>query len=167
MEYNIRYAELTDCKKLSIVKRQVWETTYRGIYPDEKLDNYDYKKHEEKFISIINNKNVELYIAEVENEIIGYMECGTPIRPFSDYNQEIGLLYLLKEYQGYGIGKKLFLLGYSRIKEKGVNEFFISCNKYNLNGQKFYEKMGGKIIHIDEDNVDKSIPQVKFHYDVV
>ena len=72
MEYNIRYAELTDCKKLSIVKRQVWETTYRGIYPDEKLDNYDYKKHEEKFISIINNKNVELYVAEVENEIIRF-----------------------------------------------------------------------------------------------
>ena len=167
MEFNIRYAELMDCKKLSMVKRKVWETTYIGIYPDEKLDNYDYKKNEEKFISIINNKNVELYVVESENKIIGYMECGTPIRPFSDYNQEIGLLYLLKEYQGYGIGKKLFLLGYSRIKEKGVNEFFISCNKYNLNGQKFYKKMGGKIIHIDEDNADKSIPQVKFHYDVV
>jgi len=167
MEYNIRLAKLTDCGELSILKRQVWETTYRGIYPDEKLDNYDYKQNEEKFVNIINNKNVEFYIVEVNNRIIGYMSCGMPIRSFSNYNYEIGLLYLLKEYQGYGIGKKLFLLGYSRIKEKGVNEFFISCNKYNYNAQKFYEKMGGKIIHIDEDNVDKSIPQVKFHYDIL
>ena len=103
MEYNIRLAKFTDCSTLSIIKRKVWETTYRGIYPDEKLDNYDYRKHEEKFIDI---------------------------------------------------------------REKGVNEFFISCNKYNINGQKFYEKMGGKIINIDEDNIDKSIPQVKFHYDI-
>lgn len=167
MEYNIRYAELTDCKTLSIVKRQIWETTYRGIYPDEKLDNYNYKENEEKFINILNNENVEIYVVEVDNKIVGYMECGTPIRPFSNYEQEIGLLYLLKEFQGHGIGKELFMLGRDSIKRKGVNEFFISCNKYNVNAQKFYEKMGGKLVHVDEDKTDKSIPQIKYHYDIL
>lgn len=168
MEYNIRYAQLNDCKNLAIVKRQVWETTYRGIYPDEKLDNYDYKEHEEKFIRIVNNKNVEIFVVEIDNKIIGYMECGIPIRSFLNYKYEIGLLYLLKEYQSYGIGKRLFKLGYERIKKKAkIKEFFISCNKYNTNAQKFYEKMGGKVVHIDEDNLDKSIPQVKYHYNIL
>ena len=78
----------------------------------------------------------------------------------------IGLLYLLKSCQGTGLGRKLFNIAYNKIKENGYKEFFISCNKYNYSAQKFYEKMGGKIIRIDEDNEDKSIPQVKFLYKI-
>ena len=94
------------------------------------------------------------------------MSCGMPYRPYKDYKQEIGLLYLLKEYQKKGIGKELFNIAYNEIKENGYNEFFISCNKYNTNAQEFYKKMGGIIDKIDDDNLDKSIPQVKFIYKI-
>jgi len=68
--------------------------------------------------------------------------------------------------QGTGLGRKLFNIAYNKIKEKGYKEFFISCNKYNNSAHKFYERMGEKIIHIDEDNEDKSIPQVNFLYKI-
>ena len=32
----IRIATDEDCRSLATLKRRVWETTYRGIYPDEK-----------------------------------------------------------------------------------------------------------------------------------
>ena len=47
---------------------------------------------------------------------------------------------------------------------KEYDEFFISCNKYNYNARKFYEKMGGILIHEDDDNEDKSLVQVKYLY---
>ena len=94
------------------------------------------------------------------------MSCGVPIRPFEDYEQEIGLLYLLKEYRGNGIGSELFDLATEVITIAGYDRFFISCNKYNEPAKKFYEKMGGKLVHEDLDNEDKSIPQVKYHYDI-
>ena len=62
MNYSIRLANEKDCKKLSELKHQVWIETYRGIYSDEKIDNFDYLKNEKKFLDIINNKSIDLYI---------------------------------------------------------------------------------------------------------
>lgn len=166
MEYIIRKATLEDAKDLSFVKKSVWETTYKNIYSYDKIQNYSYEENQKKFKNIISNKDIDTYVVVINNNIIGYMTCGVPIRKYSDYAQEIGLLYILKEYQGYGIGRRLFELAYNSIMQKGFNKFFISCNKYNLNAIGFYEKMGGKIVFVDEDEEDKSIPQVKFHYDI-
>lgn len=49
------------------------------------------------------------------------MDCGVPYRPYKDYQQEMGLLYLLKEYQRKGIGKRLFNIAANKIKESGYN----------------------------------------------
>ncbi len=162
----IRLANKNECKELSKLKHQMWTETYRGIYSDEKIDNYDYLKNEKKFLDIIDNKNINLYIVEDQNRIVGYMSCGTPLRPYKDYKQDVGLLYLLKEYQGKGLGRELFNIAYENIKEKGYKSFFISCNKYNTSAQAFYKKMGGIVDCIDEDNIDKSIPQIKYIYKI-
>lgn len=58
----------------------------------------------------------------------------------------------------------MFNFAYEEIRNTGVDRFFISCNKFNINAQKFYEKMGGKIIHIEEDDANDGVPQVKFEY---
>lgn len=166
MNYIIRLANDSDCEELSRLKHMVWEETYRGIYPDYKIDDYDYMRNEEKFRNIIANPKVELYTIEDNNTLVGYMDYGVPYRPYKDYEQEIGLLYLLKRYQGQGIGKKLFDLAYTMIKDNGYDEFFVSCNKYNINAIDFYKRMGGIKDYIDEDNVDKSIPQVKLLYKI-
>lgn len=166
MSYIIRLAKEEDCNELSKLKHDVWNETYRGIYDDNKIDNFDYEKNSKKFLNIINNFDIELYVVEDSERLVGYMDCGIPIRPYKDYNQEIGLLYLLKEYQRKGIGKELFNIAFNRIKENGYNEFFICCNKYNINAQEFYKKMGGIIDETDEDNNDKSIPQIYYIYKI-
>lgn len=163
----IRKAVENDCNEIAIVKYKVWQTTYRGIYYDEKLDNYDFKAQEIKFKEILKNSNINFYVAVLDEKILGYMTEGKTCRPFADYEQEIGLLYILKEYQGNGIGKAFFDIAYNSIKSRGYKKFYISCNKYNTNSQKFYEKMGGKIVFADEDKEDKSESQVKFHYDII
>ena len=163
----IRKAIFTDCHELSLLKREVWETTYRGIYPDEKINNYDYIKNEEKFKGFIDNPSKQLYVAVNNNKIIGFIEFGEPNRPFKDYKQEIGLFYIQKDFQRQGLGRKLFNLAFEYIKSTGADKFFISCHKYNLNAQKFYEKMGGKIVQVDDDSASDGLPQVKFEYKIM
>lgn len=160
----IRIATDEDCRSLATLKRRVWETTYRGIYPDEKLDKYDIDLNENKFKDMIKQKSQKLFVVLNGPEIIGYMSCGKIMRAFGEHTHDIGLLYLAKEYQGKGIGLDLFQFAKKELKNQGVTEFIVSCNKYNLSAQQFYKKMGGKIIKIDEDNEDKSIPQVKFQF---
>lgn len=161
-----RDASLDDCYEIALLKGAVWDTTYRGIYTDELLDNYDIVHNESIPKKTIVNPDISVCVATDSSRIIGFMSCGKPYRPFLAYKQEIGLLYILKEYQKRGIGRQLFLLGKSRIKTSGFSEFFISVNKYNHNALGFYLAMGGSIVHIDEDSEDKRNAQIKLHYTI-
>lgn len=164
----IRKVIYEDCFTLSKLKKEIWETTYRGIYPDTKIDHYDYIENENRFKDFINDKTKELYVVVANNELVGYIEFGSTFKPFKDYKKEIGLLYIRKDYQKKGLGKNLFNLAYNSIKETGSNNFFISCHKYNVNARKFYEKMGGKIIYEDVDDLaNNGIPQVKYEYIII
>lgn len=160
----IRVATKDDCRSLAILKRKIWETTYRGIYSDEKLDKYDLNSNEDKFKNMIKQQSQTLFVVLNGSESIGYMSCGKILRAFDDHTHDIGLLYLAKEYQGKGIGLELFKFAKKELENQGVTEFIVSCNKYNLSAQEFYKKMGGIIIKVDEDHEDKSIPQVKFQF---
>jgi hypothetical protein len=42
-----RKATIEDCYSIAELKGIVWNTTYKGIYPDERLMNYDVNKNEQ------------------------------------------------------------------------------------------------------------------------
>ena len=156
----ILLANVNDSKELSYLKKHVWETTYRGIYSDEKIDNYDCQKREEKFKNLINDKNQEVYIYKDNGKIIGYMVVGTPLHGGLDgYSLEINDLGIMESYRGKGIGKQFFEL----LKSKKV-KLFNCCNYYNIKARMFYEKMGGKIVK-EELNDDKEYCQVYYVYE--
>ena len=156
----IRLANKNEAKQLSYLKKEVWETTYRGIYDDEVIDNYDYIKREEKFNNLIESNNQEVYICIIDKKIVGYMVLGTPLHEGLDgYDLSINDLGIDKQYRGMGIGKQFLNIAKSKNKK-----LFNSCNYYNENAKKFYEKMGGKIIKsVMEEN--KRNCQVYFVYD--
>ena len=159
----IQIADFDMCREIAEVKRQVWETTYRGIYPEGKLDNFSIGKEAEKFRGIVNSADTNLYVAIVEDKIVGYMAYGkNPRYPDADCD-EIVLLSVLKEWQARGIGRALFEFAKNQLKDMG-DHFILYCNKYNLPAQAFYRKMGCSVESIDDDNSDRSIPQIKFIY---
>lgn len=169
MEYIIREAKKNDAKEIAIMKKKVWDTTYTGIYSQERLDNYDCEKNEKLFINFIESSTHALYVAEYDKKIVGFIILGFPQHPYGDYIYEISQLYILREHQRKGIGKRLWAVATTRISEWGVNKFFINCNKYNTPAQHFYEALGGIVIHIDEDTEDDTIrhrPQITYHFDI-
>ena len=149
---NITYrkATLDDCYSIAELKGVVWNTTYKGIYPDEKLTGYDVGKNERIFQTIVNNPEIDIYIAADQDRIVGFMTCGKPYKPFMHYEQEVGLLYILKEYQRKGIGKGFFDIARKQVKEAGYGEFVVAVNSQNVNAINFYLSMGGKVIFSDE-----------------
>ena len=88
MNYIIRLAKESDCLELSKVKHKVWQTTYRNIYSDDKIDNFDYEKNYNSFKKIVNNPEIELYVVEDKEKIIGYMDFGIPILLFKQENRK-------------------------------------------------------------------------------
>lgn len=150
---DFREACLADCYDLAVLKGNVWNTTYQGIYPQERLTGYDVEKNKRIFESIVENHEISLYVAVDGEKIVGFMTCGKPYKPFREYGQEIGLLYILKEYQRQGIGRAFFRIAKKLVVDSGYKEFFLSVNKKNYEAQKFYLAMGGEVLCEDGEQV--------------
>lgn len=161
-------ADQQDCTELAKLKLAIWQTTYQDIYPKEKFDKFNFEEQAKRFRDYILDNNGMFYLAKdkTTNKIVGYCYAGHSSKNFQKGTPEIILLYVLNEYQHQGIGREFFEKSKQFFKNNGHNSFIISCNKYNHPAQYFYEKMGGKIIHTDDDNVDKSLPQIKYFYDI-
>ncbi len=153
-------ASIKDAKNLSYLKKRVWESTYRGIYDDYLIDNYDYEKREEKFKKLILDKNQEIYICKENNGIVGYMILGEPFHnSLEGYDLVINDLAVDINYQGKGIGKKFVDIAKSKNKK-----LYNCCNYYNKKAQIFYEKMGAKKYKVEMDDYDKAACQIYYVY---
>lgn len=153
-------ANIKDAKSLSCLKKEIWETTYRGIYDDSYIDNYDYNKREEKFKSLITDPTQEVYVCKDNNKIVGYMVLGKALHDTLDgYDLCVNDLGVDVNYRGQGIGKMFMDIA----KEKN-KKLFNCCNYYNTSAQKFYEKMGGKIAKTAINEFDKAMCQIYYVY---
>ena len=55
------------------LRHQIWGTTYRGIYPDDMIDNFDWAWHREKELLRINDPVYSVYLLQKDDQNIGYL----------------------------------------------------------------------------------------------
>ena len=162
---NYRIARVADAKMLAATRQKAWKTTYIGIYSDDKIDNFDYGVHEQKFITQIRNPENNVYVIEIDNEVIGYFSFGTPRHgSYKDFELCLNSLYILKYYQGRGIGSRIFAFVKDYCRNNGINKFFNACNTHNIKAKAFYKEMGGILTFEDSGHTDKAEDQCYFEY---
>ena len=154
-------AKPNEAKELSELRQKVWNTTYRGIYPDDIIDNFDYDFHNKKDYFRITSDDFLVYFITEENEKIGYLILEKK-RPLL-YVQS---LYLLEGFRGKGIGRKAFEMIRGFCKENGYKRFYLGCHPQNEKALGFYEKMGGVITERDEGHKNNKENSVKIEFDV-
>lgn len=142
------------------LRQQCWAATYRGIYPDDMIDHFDYVWHAERDLARIASDRYEVYLIEDGNQPVGYMniEHGTPPLLYS--------LYLLPSHQRRGIGKAAFAHMRQLCQTQGQPFFLCHCQPENSAAIAFYHRMGGVIIHRDAGNEDAFMNSVTFRFDV-
>ncbi len=159
---NITFAEAKpeEAHFLSEMRRKVWLTTYRGIYPDKMLDEFDYEFHDKKNLFWINSEEFSVYFICADNKITGYLilQNRNPL-----YVQS---LYLLEEFRGKGIGRKTFEFVREFCKENKIEKFYLGCHPENKKALGFYEKMGGIITARDEGHKNNNENSVKIEFKV-
>lgn len=66
MTDNKMFVEAGKNDALSIIglRHKIWSTTYRGIYPDHMIDDFDWAWHEEKELSRINDPAYSVYLIQ-------------------------------------------------------------------------------------------------------
>lgn len=153
----IRKANKTDGLGIAIVNVYTWKTTYSDLIPSEIIDGriealIDMTARIEREIE--NTKNY--IITAVNDTIVGFCTYGkSRDDSFLDYG-EIYAIYVLKGFQGLGLGKKLFLSAAKELKEEGYSSVIINCLKRNPSVE-FYKRLGGKVVGEREDEYKGSM----------
>lgn len=105
---NIKKAKLSDVQGIAKVHVDCWRTTYKNIIPNEYLDKLSYDQRTDLWIKNISNEQNSVFVAENdEGHIIGFADGGKRETNKLDHSGDLTSIYVLKEYQGTGIGKKL------------------------------------------------------------
>lgn len=141
----IRKANLTDAKAIAKVHVDSWKTTYVNIVPDEYLNKLSYESREQVWANAIPSGGV--YVAENnEGLIVGFSKGGKERSGnYDGYDGELYAIYILKEYQGRGIGTALVKPVIDELKGMGSTSMVVLVLEENISC-KFYELLGGKKI---------------------
>lgn len=154
---NIRMAKPEDALQIAIVNVYTWKTQYSGLMPEEVID--DRVASVEQMAAknrqrIIDDANY--IVAEVDGTIVGFTRFAKST--YKDYEDagEIYALYLLKGFNGKGLGRKLFEAARDELKKSGYNKMIIKCLKGNPTLD-FYKYMGGQVIGEDKMIMDNAV----------
>ena len=154
-------AKASDAAAISALRRRIWDTTYRGIYPDTVIDEFDYGWHQQRDLKKISDPSFKVYLIKYGNEDIGYF-----IFQHAASGVWLHSLYVLQEYQHRGIGKQAFAILKDFCKEKGIDRFTCDCSPHNKNAMQFYQKMGGVVTKTDTGHENRQEDGVIFEFNM-
>ncbi|WP_226682933.1 GNAT family N-acetyltransferase [Sutcliffiella horikoshii] len=163
----IRKANLSDTKGIAKVHVESWKTTYANIVPDEYLNKLTYESREQIWINSIPNGGV--YVAENnEGEIVGFSSGGKERSgDYDGFDGELYAIYILKEYQGQGIGRALVQPIMEELIGMGLNSMLVLVLRDNASCL-FYEALGGKKIdEIEVQIAGKKLTEVVYGWENV
>ncbi len=153
-EIKIREATIADAQALAVVHVTSWQSTYRGAFPDEVLDNLSveqraatwrqsFEKPERKdFVLVAEAAATQTAAA---GQVVGFAIVGPETKGLPDYSHELYAIYLLAEYQRQGIGRRLVTAVAERLLAEGMPGMAVWVLKQNQ-ARHFYERIGAQPI---------------------
>jgi ribosomal protein S18 acetylase RimI-like enzyme len=154
MGIGIRPWQKGDLEALRKITRRSWISTYSSFIPERDLKSYfDIHYAEASFLSMLDDPFTQGFIAEVDDHIAGY------VRLFFNRDENrlyVPSLYLLPEFQGQDIGKRLLDAAEGYAIEKGVHELWIGVMIKNRQALVFYRKVGFQFVQEEPFTMGKT-----------
>jgi len=154
----IRQATLDDALGIAKVHVNTWRSTYRGIVPSTFLDRMSYEEGEKRWRSHMSNAQAEgkvvFFVAENEpGHIVGFI-CGGYNRDDDPvYTAELFAIYILQEYHGQGIGRRLARMFVEKLLTMGIESMLLWVFTVNP-ARKFYEALGGQLVRASNFEIE-------------
>ena len=140
----IQYRRITknSVKQVQSVALRSWKFTYRNIYSTKtigrRVSNYYSDQSFKEYVLPRIRKGIDwFYVALEGKRVIGYSHITQ-----GRMGWELLRIYLLPEYIGKGIGKKLLSLGESFLRRKKVRRYIVSAHAKNRLAIGFYLRNG-------------------------
>jgi len=120
-----------------------WKDAYHFIPEKDIITHLDNFYSETKLLELFNDHKTNGILAEIENKSVGWMKL------FDDQLAEkffISSLYVLPEFQGYGIGRKLLLKAEETASKLKHDKVWLGVMKDNVKTLEWYRKIGFQFV---------------------
>lgn len=139
----VRKATLNDARAIAEVHVKAWQAAYRGLLPDDFLQNLSVDRREQQWREGVQNPEQIILLYELE-KIVAF--CSFMPARDDDVDRtkvaELVTIYALESVWGQSIGRALWDEASQHMRERGFSEVVLWVLKGNDRAIKFYERMG-------------------------
>lgn len=161
----IRRASWGDAKEIAGVHDAAWRLAYRGIIPGRELEKLVLRRGPNWWAEAI-DKGLGIMVLEFDNAIAGYATFGRNRARSLPFAGEIYEFYLAPNYQGIGLGKRLFAATRAQLARHKLNGHIAWALADNAPAQSFYTRLGGReIARGNERFGDTELVKIAFGWD--
>ena len=147
---HIRKASLEDAPAIAKVHVDSWRTTYKGIIPQPFLDKLDYDQRTELWIKNISNPLNQVFVALNDDEqIVGFATGSKREKNIEADAADLTSIYLLEQWQGFGLGKLLLKAVMEDLNEKGFTKAYVEVLAENKS-REFYQNYGANYVKTEK-----------------
>jgi len=162
---DIRRADSRDAEAIADVHLRAWLGAYAGIIPHRALTRMVGRRGIQWWETAI-RRAANVLVVEIGGEIAGYATLGRNRARQLPQDGEIYELYLKPEYQGIGLGRRLFSAARGQLAARGLAGLVVWALEENSNALSFYAGLGGRDVAEGVEIFDqKALRKVAFVWD--
>jgi ribosomal protein S18 acetylase RimI-like enzyme len=162
LSIGVRRAESGDASAITQVHDQAWRYAYDGMIPAKELARIIARRGPRWWDRAI-KRGTAILVIEVGGSICGYATFGPNRARNLVQKGEIYEIYLLPEYQGIGLGTRLFLSARRELARYGFDSVVVWALADNENACRFYKNAGGRrVARANERFGEASLTKVAF-----
>lgn len=162
---DIRKAEPGDANAIADVHQVAWRGAYSGMIPHRALTKMINRRGPDWWASAI-RRSATVLVVEIGGKLAGYATIGRNRARELSQQGEIYELYLRPEYQGIGLGRRLFTAARRKLADLGLSGLVVWALEENAGALAFYEGAGGRDIAEGVEVFDqKALKKVAFVWD--
>ncbi|MEN3209070.1 GNAT family N-acetyltransferase [Methylorubrum populi] len=139
---SIRRARSADAAGLSAVFDAAWREAYQGVIPGVALERFLARRGPETWRGMIEGGR-GLAVVAFGDRIAGYAAYGRARDRTMRAEGEIDELYIAPEFQGLGLGTRLFRAVRNDLIDRGLTRIGVWALADNPRARGFYEGLGG------------------------
>jgi GNAT superfamily N-acetyltransferase len=143
LTFDIRKAEPRDAREIADVHEAAWVGAYAGIIPHRALTAMINRRGVSWWASAI-RRSATVLVVEMGETIVGYATLGRNRARQLNFEGEIYELYLLPQYQGIGLGTRLFEAAREKLRSHGLKGLVVWALEDNGGAVSFYHGRGGR-----------------------
>lgn len=148
-----RRAGLQDAPAIAAVHDASWSNAYGGMVPHAALTKMVRRRGEKWWADAIRRATIVL-VLEIAGKVVGYATLGRNRVRTLPHEGEVYELYLLPEYQGVGLGTRLFLAARGELQRRGMSGAVVWVLADNARAISFYRNAGGRPVAEGSESFD-------------